>query len=65
VSFIAKNCGVGEGAPDCTPLARVLDLSGTNPPPPVSFQQPYLGTATGDEYGQWLFIDVLAVRVAE
>jgi hypothetical protein len=39
-----------------------VSLAGTDPPPPTTFRQPYDGpSGSGQQYGQWVFIDVTAV----
>jgi hypothetical protein len=61
-----KNCGPGDGgASNCTPVARVLDISQNDPQPSASFMQPYLGGAPSGGYGQFILIDVLGVAVVE
>jgi hypothetical protein len=54
------NCGPGTGSSTCT-APRQLDLSATDPKPPASFTQPFVGGAPNNATGQWVFIDVTAV----
>jgi hypothetical protein len=54
------NCGPGTGSNMCT-APRNLTLTGSDPPPPTSFTQPFVGSAPGGATGQWVFIDVLSV----
>ena len=54
------NCGPGTGSSNCA-APRTIDVSATDPKPPASFTQPFVGGAAAGAYGQWVFIDVTAV----
>jgi hypothetical protein len=55
------NCGPGTGSSTCA-APRSLDLSATEPKPPASFTQPFIGGAPGGKAtGQWVYIDVTGV----
>jgi hypothetical protein len=54
------NCGPGTGSSNCA-APRQLDLSATDPKPPGSFTQPFVGGAPNGATGQWVFLDVTAV----
>ena len=54
------NCGPGTGSSTCK-APRTIDLAATDPKPPASFTQPYVGGAPAGAYGQWVFIDVTNV----
>lgn len=55
------NCGPGTGSSTCA-APRSIDLSATDPKPPASFTQPFVGGAPGGKAtGQWVYIDVTAV----
>jgi hypothetical protein len=57
------NCGtIAQNAGNVCNQHHSVSLAGTNPPPPTTFRQPYDGpTGNGQQYGQWVFIDVTAV----
>ncbi|MDF3066227.1 MAG: hypothetical protein K0R38_1828 [Polyangiaceae bacterium] len=54
------NCGPGTGSSNCA-APRQLDLSATDPKPPGSFTQPFVGGAPNGATGQWVFFDVTSV----
>lgn len=56
-----KNCGPDGGGNTCR-APRSLDLSGTEPKPPATFMQPFVGGAPQNATGQWVYIDVTKVE---
>jgi hypothetical protein len=55
------NCGPGAGSGTCQ-APRSLNLDSTDPKPPASFMQPFVGGAPNGATGQWLYIDVTKVE---
>jgi hypothetical protein len=58
------NCGADTGSGNCGTDQRILTFAGADPMPMTAMlNQPYLGTATANGPGQWIFLDVTSVTV--
>ncbi len=57
------NCGtIAQNAGNVCNQHHTVSLAGANQPAPSTFHQPYDGpSGNGQQYGQWVFIDVTAV----
>lgn len=57
------NCGtLAQNSNNSCSQHYTVSLTGADPQPPSSFHQPYDGpSGNGEQYGQWVFIDVTAV----